>query len=117
MKKIFFIIIAFSIVNCAPKNIKGSGKSTSKGSVKNGTLENGRRFPKKGDNFKYFSKWTYFINSRAWVHSKVLELTIIPYRSPGKIVSVSKIEASGKGRPSELIIVAFSLLGKTYLFA
>ena len=61
--------------------------------------------------FKF--RYSIFIEST----SKLLELTITPYRSPGKIVSVSKIEASGKGRPSELIIVAFSLLGKTYLYA
>ena len=99
MKKIFFILIAFSIVNCAPKNIKGSGKSTSKGSVKNGTLENGRRFPKKGDNFKYFSKWTYFINSRAWVHSKVLELTLEAYKECKKTMPDRKfmiMECSNK---------------------
>jgi penicillin-insensitive murein endopeptidase len=78
MKLILFILILV-LFSCSPKRIKGSGNSVSKGSVKQGSLENGRRFPKKGDNYKYFSKVTYFINGRAWVHSKVCSSVLEAY--------------------------------------
>ena len=48
--------------------------------MKKGSLKNGRRFPKKGTNFKYFSKLTYFIDNRAWVHEKVCMATLEAYK-------------------------------------
>ena len=81
MKSCILILIFLStLLSCSPKKIKGTGKSLSKGSVKKGSLKNGRRFPKKGDNFKYFSKLTYFSNGRAWVHSKVCDATLDAYK-------------------------------------
>lgn len=81
MKSCILILISLStLLSCSPKKIKGTGKSLSKGSVKKGSLKNGRRFPKKGENFKYFSKLTYFINGRAWVHSKVCDATLDAYK-------------------------------------
>jgi len=93
----FIFILLFN--SCAPKKTKGSGVSKSIGSVKNGSLENGRRFPKKGDNFKYFSKWTYFVFSRAWVHSKIHDITIEAYNECHKTMPNRKfmiMECSNK---------------------
>lgn len=78
--RLFFLVFSLSLFSCSPKQIKGSGKSLSKGSVKQGSLENGRRFPKKGDDFKYFYKITYFIKGRAWVHSKICSAVIKAYQ-------------------------------------
>ncbi len=78
--RITVILLGLTLVGCSPKSIKGSGKSTSKGTVRKGELINGRRFPKKGDNFKYFSKFTYFLNGRAWVHQNVLDISLEAYQ-------------------------------------
>lgn len=59
---------------------KGSGTSISKGSVKNGSLKNGRRFPYKGPNYKYFSPLSFALFNRAWVHSQVLDISLEAYK-------------------------------------
>jgi len=46
--RLLILSILLTLAGCNPKSIKGSGKSISAGTVKNGSLENGRRFPKKG---------------------------------------------------------------------
>jgi len=80
MKIIANIIVMSIMIACTPKIPKGTGVSKSKGTVKNGELINGRRFPKKGNNYKYFSKMTYFLKNRAWVNSHVLDITLEAYK-------------------------------------
>ena len=74
------ILLLIVLMGCSPTNPKGKGVSISKGTVKNGELINGRRFPKKGSNYKYFSKITYFLKNRAWVNAKVLDIAIEAYK-------------------------------------
>ncbi|MBL56600.1 MAG: hypothetical protein CMP61_05385 [Flavobacteriales bacterium] len=81
MKSYFLSLLCIVFLcQCSYNKIKGKGRSLSKGSVKKGSLKNGRRFPKKGTNFKYFSKLTYFIDNRAWVHEKVCMATLEAYK-------------------------------------
>jgi len=68
------IIFLLLFATCATQP-KGSGSSVSLGSVSKGKLKNGRKFAYKGVNYKYFSPLSYLILNRAWVHSKVLEIT------------------------------------------
>lgn len=65
-------------VSCS-KKVKGSGSSISKGKVSNGSLENGRKFPYKGKNYKFFSPASYSVLNRAWVHEKVLQIALNAY--------------------------------------
>jgi len=74
------ILLLIVLMGCSPTNPKGKGVCISKGTVKYGELINGRRFPKKGSNYKYFSKITYFLKNRAWVNAKVLDIAIEAYK-------------------------------------
>lgn len=76
--KAIYLLIPIIIFSCS-SSPKGSGISKSKGEVNNGSLENGRRFPKKGKNFKYFSSLSFACFNRAWVHSEVLDITLEAY--------------------------------------
>lgn len=82
MRKIIYSILIISLVSCSTAP-KGSGKSKSVGKVNKGELINGRRFPMRGDNFKYFSPLSYLLFNRAWVHSKVYEITVEAYKELG----------------------------------
>ena len=70
---LIFIIIVLTSCSTIPK---GSGISKSSGKISNGKLINGRKFPYRGENFTYFSGLNYVFLNRAWVHSKVLDLTL-----------------------------------------
>jgi penicillin-insensitive murein endopeptidase len=48
-----------------------SGESESVGSVRNGKLRNGWLMPFKGNNFRYFSRFSYYILNNAYVNSRV----------------------------------------------
>ena len=80
MKVSVLIILLISILGCSPTTSKRRGISISKGTVKNGKLINGRKFPRKGNNYKYFSKITYFLKNRAWVNASVLDIAIEAYK-------------------------------------
>jgi penicillin-insensitive murein endopeptidase len=85
-RKIFFYCILASIstliffTDCSHK-IKGSGTSESVGEVNNGSLVNGRKFPFRGTNYKYYSRVSYAVFNRAWVHEKVLKTCIDAYET------------------------------------
>lgn len=73
------LVILFVLLSSCGSVPKGTGTSSSGGSVSNGTLENGRRFLYKGENYRYFSPLSYALFNRAWVHSKVLDITTAAY--------------------------------------
>jgi penicillin-insensitive murein endopeptidase len=77
----FCLILLLSHCSTTPK---GSGISKSTGSVRKGGLVNGRRFPYKGPNYKYFSPTSYVLFNRAWVHSKVLDISLEAYKNCAK---------------------------------
>lgn len=74
-----WILFLFIFLGCSSVP-RGSGPSASKGSVKKGELVNGRRFPYKGKNYKYFSPMSFILFNRAWVHSKVLNISLEAYK-------------------------------------
>lgn len=78
MRAFFGIFLLTLLFSCSPLP-KGSGKSTAKGSVGKGELINGRRFPYKGNNYRYFSPVSFAFFNRAWVHEKVLKITLEAY--------------------------------------
>ena len=77
---IILCFIAIQLTASCSRKIKGTGKSTVKGSVGNGELINGRKFPYKGKNYKYFSGFSFSVLNRAWVHEKVLEIALEAYK-------------------------------------
>ena len=77
MFRIVLLILVF--INSCTTLPKGKGKSISNGKVNSGSLENGRKFPFKGVNFKYFSPISYSLLNRAWVHAKVLDVSLKSY--------------------------------------
>ena len=83
LKYVLFLVIAMVTYSCIVTELartpKGTGVSRSIGSVSNGKLENGRRFPFRGENYRYFSRISYAFFNRAWVHSKVLDISLEAY--------------------------------------
>ena len=75
-----YIFIVLSIISGCSTIPKGKGTSISKGKVNNGSLINGRKFPYKGENYKYFSPLSYSLLNRAWVHAKVLDISLQSYK-------------------------------------
>lgn len=74
------VAMLFIILSCSV-NPKRQGVSISKGSVSNGKLINGRKFSYRTKNYKFFSPISYSVLNRAWVHSKVLDITNEAYKS------------------------------------
>lgn len=54
--------------------------SVSNGTPGEGTLENGKLFPFEGDNFKYFSEWSY-LNGRAFMNHRLRDAVLASYDS------------------------------------
>lgn len=85
------IILFLTMITCSIPEIthKNQGVSTSVGSTRNGKLENGWLMPYKGNNFYYFSLFSYYILNNAYVHSAVHATLLEAYRTcetscPGK---------------------------------
>lgn len=55
--------------------------SQSEGTVSNGSLKNGIKLPYKGENYKYFSKLSYYILNRAYVNAKVYNTVLEAYKT------------------------------------
>lgn len=79
--------------------------SVSKGTVENGSLENGRIFPFSGANFHYFDTISYLAN-RGFVHEKVRDCVLATYKlleksAPGREFSIMECsnEHGGKIAP------------------
>ncbi len=85
LKYLLFTLLALITYSCIvtefSRSPKGSGVSKSNGTVSNGGLVNGRRFPFRGENYRYFSRMSYAFFNRAWVHSKVLDISLEAYRT------------------------------------
>lgn len=56
-----------------------SGASESVGSVRDGKLNNGWLMPFQGENFHYFSRFSYYILDNAYVNSRVYQTLIDAY--------------------------------------
>ena len=85
------IILLLSMITCSIPEIvhKNQGVSTSVGNARNGKLENGWLMPYSGNNFHYFSPFSYYILNNAYVHSAVHSTLLEAYERcetscPGK---------------------------------
>ncbi|MEN8120084.1 MAG: penicillin-insensitive murein endopeptidase [Bacteroidota bacterium] len=74
---LFITISVFSFPQLAYKN---NGVSKSNGSVSNGKLKNAYKLPYSGENFSYFSPFSYYILGRVYVHSSVFKTVIDSYK-------------------------------------
>jgi len=75
------LIISFTFIYAALPQIiyKNNGESISEGTVGNGKLINGYKFPYKGANFKYYSLFDYYVFGRCYLHSSVYRITLDTY--------------------------------------
>jgi len=80
-KRFLILLIGLLFSPSCSRKIKGNGKSESIGSVSNGSLKNGRKFPFRGKNYCFFSPFSYSLLNRAWVHEKVLSSVIDAYKT------------------------------------
>lgn len=58
-----------------------TGTSESIGSVREGKLKNGYLIPFDGPNFRYFSRFSYYILNNAYVHSRVYKTLMEAYKA------------------------------------
>lgn len=110
----FFCLPLFSQVNTTPKkpnsNLKSyiknhsdNGiKSTSTGSVSNGSLKNGKLVPFSGPNFFYFDETSY-LSSRAFLNNKVLNSVLEGYQQlnqnhPGRLFRIMECSHENGGK-------------------
>lgn len=75
------LIVLLAISIQAPGQQNDNGISTSAGQHHKGSLKNGRRIPRKGTNFKYFSRLSYYILGSAHVHAKVHATVLDSYKN------------------------------------
>lgn len=89
MKIKYIIIVVLSLLILIPTFghvfRKNNGESKSIGTVSNGKLINGYKIPYKGDNFKYFSAFDYFVLGRCYVHSDIYQIIIDSYKDLNKV--------------------------------
>lgn len=85
----YIIIVVLSLLILIPTFgqvfYKNKGESKSIGTVSNGQLINGYKIPLKGDNFKYFSTFDYFVLGRCYVHSDIYRIVIDSYKDLNKV--------------------------------
>ncbi len=82
---------------------KNGGVSESIGSVRDGKLKNGYLIPYKGNNFHYFSWFSYYILDNAYVHSDVYATLMDAYKTcettcPAKEFTVMECTRKNGGR-------------------
>lgn len=104
-KKIFFVLLAIVLLVLSLPELfhQNEGKSTAKGSVSNGTLENAWLLPWSGENFRYFSPLSYFILDRGYAHHKVHQTIVDAYVAcesscPGTQFRIMESARCGGGR-------------------
>lgn len=83
------IVILFLLLSIPEMTHTNAGTSESIGSVREGKLRNGWLMPFEGKNFRYFSRFSYYILNNAYVNSKVYDVLMDAYAScetscPGK---------------------------------
>lgn len=63
---------------------RNQGVSNSIGEYHNGSIKNSYRIPRKGNNFIYFSRFSYYILGSAYVNSKVYQTILDTYQELGQ---------------------------------
>jgi penicillin-insensitive murein endopeptidase len=82
-------VILFGLLSIPEIRHINSGVSESIGSVRDGKLKNGWLMPFEGENFNFFSRFSYYILNNAYVHSSVYHTLMDAYKTcettcPGK---------------------------------
>lgn len=79
--KIILLVILFAFtIKSTPQILhKNAGPSKTTGKVNNGEIENAWLMPRKGNNYKYFSWFSYYILGRGYTHSDVCKTIIASY--------------------------------------
>lgn len=73
-------LLFFLLPGCVPQLIhKNQGESKSVGKVNGGSIESSYLLPRKGKNYKSFSRFSYYALGRAYVHSAVYKTIIDSY--------------------------------------
>lgn len=62
------------------RNTYSNVKSQSIGQINNGSLISGVRLPYKGENYKYFSKVSYYVLGRAYLNARVYNTILQSYK-------------------------------------
>ncbi len=75
----FGIIILLGLLSIPEILHKNSGVSESIGSARNGKLKNGWLVPFKGNNFQYFSRFSYYILNCGYVTDRVYQTILSAY--------------------------------------
>ncbi len=65
------LLVVLGLISIPELIYKNSGESTSLGSVRNGKLKNGWLVPFEGNNFQYFSRFSYYILNCGYVNDKI----------------------------------------------
>lgn len=75
------IVVSFGLLSIPEIIHTNTGESISEGSVRDGKLRNGWLMPFKGDNFRYFSRFSYYILNNGYVNSRVYNTLIEAYQT------------------------------------
>lgn len=80
-KKILLTLILLSLfISSIPQIIhKNQGESESIGKVSNGKIINAYKLPRKGENFKFFSLFDYYVLGRCYIHSGIHKTILESY--------------------------------------
>jgi penicillin-insensitive murein DD-endopeptidase len=74
-------IVLFGLLSLPEIYHTNQGVSESTGSVRNGKLKNGWLMPFEGENFRYFSHFSYYILNNAYVNSSVYQTLMDAYKT------------------------------------
>jgi penicillin-insensitive murein DD-endopeptidase len=83
MKKKILILLILICLICAYRELfyQNKGKSRSEGDFAHGKLENAYLFPFSGNNYSYFSIFSYYIMDNAYMHSKMYNTIQSSYKT------------------------------------
>lgn len=81
---LFTLLIGFTIPAIPQFFYKNSGVSTSTGTVSMGQLKNAYKLSYKGDNYKFYSRFVYYVLGRSYLHSTVHKIVNETYKQLAK---------------------------------
>lgn len=80
MKIILTIILLSPVLTSLPQIFyTNKGESKIIGKVNNGKIDNAYKLPRKGENFKYYSYFSYYVLGRCYIHSSIYKSLIESY--------------------------------------
>ena len=105
-KKMLLTLILLSLfISSIPQIIyKNHGESESVGKVNNGEIINPYKLPRKGENFKFFSLFDYYVLGRCYIHSGIYKTILDSYailekENPNYTYRIMECSKRKGGRP------------------